>query len=392
MNSRIKTSPLCVALIVAAGRGSRFGTDIPKQYIKVNHLAPLTRSVRTFLSHPLIDYVRVVIHPDDQVLYKQATGGFKILDPVFGGKERQDSVFLGLKSLKEINPTYVLIHDAARPFVSKNIISSLINSLGEGSLAVIPGISINDSLKRGENNFVIDSVNRKNLWQAQTPQAFDYNTILDAHLASAGDSFNDDAEIATFNDINIKIIEGSSDNFKITTHSDLIKGENVLIQNESLQEQRVGTGFDVHSLEPGDSIKLCGIKIPFDKSLKGHSDADVGLHAITDAILGATGLGDIGLFFPSTDPQWRNADSKIFLNQANSEIISRGGKIINIDLTVICEKPKISDYRDQMRDYIATVLDISSERINIKATTTENLGFIGRGEGIAAHAIVAVRI
>jgi len=392
MNLPTKISSSCVALVVSAGRGRRCGTDIPKQYVKVNHSALLTRSVRTLSSHPLIDFVRVVIHPDDQELYEQATKNFEILDPVFGGKERQDSVFLGLKSLEEINPTYVLIHDAARPFVSKNTISSLINTLVEGSSAVIPGILTKDSMKRTEKNQIVETVDRKNLWQAQTPQAFDYRAILTAHIVSAGRALDDDAEIAQINNIEVKIIEGSPDNFKITTYADLEKGKIISNSNDGVQMPRVGIGFDVHGFEPGDSITLCGINVPYERSLKGHSDADVGLHALTDALLGAIGMGDIGTIFPPTDPKWKKADSKIFLESVNDEINKRGGQIINIDLTIICEEPKISNHRDRMQNSIASILNITNKQINIKATTTEKLGFIGRGEGIATQAIVAVLI
>ena len=392
MNLSTKVSLDCVALVVAAGRGNRFGGEIPKQYVKLNGLSLLTRCLNILGSHPRIKHLRVVIHPDDIELYTEATKGIKLLEPVFGGDQRQESVRLGLESYKDINPKHVLIHDAARPFFTGDIIDALLTSLEDHNLASIPGLLIKDSLKRVKNNTVIDSVDRTNLWQAQTPQGFNYETIMAAHKATIGLGLTDDAAIAEANGVKVQIIEGSSQNFKVTTCQDLVRGKQLLNLNKENKIIRIGIGTDVHSFKPGKSVTLCGIKIPFNKSLKGHSDADVAMHAITDALLGAVGAGDIGLIFPPSDPKWKNCASEIFLTRAGNEINQRDGNIINIDLTIICEKPKINSYRDKMQNNIAKILEITCDKVNIKATTTEQLGFTGRGEGIAAQAVAGVQI
>ena len=392
MNLSTKVSLDCVALVVAAGRGNRFGGEIPKQYVKLNGLSLLTRCLNILGSHPRIKHLRVVIHPDDIELYTEATKGIKLLEPVFGGDQRQESVRLGLESYKDINPKHVLIHDAARPFFTGDIIDALLTSLEDHNLASIPGLLINDSLKRVKNNTVIGSVDRTNLWQAQTPQGFNYETIMAAHKATIGLALTDDAAIAEANGVKVQIIEGSSQNFKVTTCQDLVRGKQLLNLNKESKIIRIGIGTDVHSFKTGKSVTLCGIKIPFNKSLKGHSDADVAMHAITDALLGAVGAGDIGLIFPPSDPKWKNCASEIFLTRAGNEINQRDGNIINIDLTIICERPKINSYRDKMQNNIAKILEITCDKVNIKATTTEQLGFTGRGEGIAAQAVAGVQI
>ena len=387
-----KTSVDCVALLVAGGRGKRFGGVTPKQYVKLLGVSLLRRCLKIIGSHPRIKYIRVVIHPDDTQLYKEATKGITLLEPVLGGDERQESVCLGLKSYKKLNPQYVLIHDAVRPFITHDIIDAVLTSLDSQCLAVIPGLIVKDSLKRVKNNKVITSVDRAHLWQAQTPQGFNYKTIMEAHESMMGLALTDDAAIAEKNGVSVEVIEGVIENFKVTTPQDLSRGEKFLILNGEKKLMRVGLGVDVHGFKPGKSVTLCGIEIPFNKSLKGHSDADVAMHAITDALLGAVGAGDIGLIFPPTDPKWKNCKSEIFLNRADAEVKQRGGKIINIDLTIICEKPTISAYRDQMQKNIARILDINDAKVNIKATTTEQLGFTGREEGIAAQAITGVQI
>jgi 2-C-methyl-D-erythritol 4-phosphate cytidylyltransferase/2-C-methyl-D-erythritol 2,4-cyclodiphosphate synthase len=392
MTLKQKTPVDCVALLVAAGRGNRFGGETPKQYVKLFGVSLLTRCLNIIGSHPRIRHIRVVIHPDDIQLYKEATKGIKLLEPVFGGDERQESVYLGLKSYKKINPQYVLIHDAVRPFITNEIINALFTSLDDQQLAVIPGLIVKDSLKRVKNNKVVTSVDRAHLWQAQTPQGFDYKTIMDAHETMTGLALTDDASIAEKSGVPVEVIEGAAENFKVTTPQDFGRGEDFLNINEERKLMRVGLGIDVHGFKAGKSITLCGIKIPFSKSLKGHSDADVAMHAITDALLGAVGAGDIGSIFPPTDPTWKNCKSEIFLARAGSEVKQRSGKIINIDLTIICEKPTINIYRDQMQKNIAKILNISNGQVNIKATTTEQLGFTGRKEGIAAQAIAGVQI
>jgi 2-C-methyl-D-erythritol 4-phosphate cytidylyltransferase / 2-C-methyl-D-erythritol 2,4-cyclodiphosphate synthase len=392
MNLLPKVPLDCVALVVAAGRGNRFGGDLPKQYVKLNGVSLLKRSLDILGSHHRIQDIRVVIHPDDIEYYKEVTKDINILDPIFGGEQRQESVRLGLQSFKEINPQYVIIHDAVRPFISNDIIDALLTSLNNQHLAVIPGLSVKDSLKRVNNEKVIASVDRTDLWQAQTPQGFNYKTIMEAHTLMIDCNLTDDAAVAEKNGVSVKVIEGSSANFKVTTPLDFERGENYLNFDKKAKSTRVGIGYDVHRFKSGISLTLCGIEIPFNKSLKGHSDADVAMHALTDALLGTIGGGDIGLIFPPNDPQWENSSSTIFLEYASNEIKQLGGEIINIDLTIICEKPKITNFRDRMQKNIAKILNISVKQVNIKATTTEKLGCTGREEGIAAQAIAGVQI
>ena len=257
-------------------------------------------------------------------------------------------------------------------------------------MGVIPGVSVADTLKRSTDNVITDTVDRTNLWRAQTPQAFDYNKILAAHQAVAGQALTDDAAIAEANGIEVAILEGSESNFKITTAADFERGEHYLALQGDRLMTRVGTGFDVHRFTDGASVILCGVEIPFEKALEGHSDADVAFHALTDALLGAVGAGDIGVFFPPSEPEWKDVSSDIFLARAGKEVSDRGGHIANVDLTIICEAPKIGPHREQMRKNIATVLNIDLEQVNVKGTTTEQLGFTGRGEGIAAQAAASI--
>ena len=392
MISTDNTSSDCVALIVAAGRGHRFRSKIPKQYLKLNGKCLLTQSIEMFFYHPSIKSVRVIIHPEDRLLYDEATKDLDLLDPVLGGHERQDSVRLGLESFRDINPKYILIHDAVRPFVNENIINNILSSLKNKDLAVIPGISVKDTLKRVHENIITGTVDRTNLWQVQTPQGFNFKAIIAAHESSNGLSLTDDAAIAELAGIKVRVIDGCQSNFKITTTQDLFRAEQLLKIDGDNNIMRVGIGTDVHSFKDGSAIILCGIKIPFNKSLKGHSDADVAMHAVTDALLGSVGAGDIGDFFPPSDPQWKDCASEIFLIHAGNQILQRQGLITNIDLTIICENPKISGYKSQMQKNIARILNINIDKVNIKATTTEKLGFIGRGEGIAAQAIASVKV
>ena len=390
MNSPQDLSPDCVALIVSAGRGHRFGGEIPKQYIEIMGVSLLARSAAVLASHPGISEVRAVIHPDDEDLYRESIGKLTLPEPVYGGVERQDSVRLGLESLAELAPKYVLIHDSVRPFIDHQTIDRLLAALKNGAKAAIPGVQVADTLKRSADNVIQDTVDRAHLWRAQTPQAFD--TILEAHQALSGQNLTDDAAIAEAEGIAVEIVQGSEDNFKITTTEDLARAEKQLGADEGggNRQTRVGTGFDVHKFTDGNAVILCGIEIPFDKSLAGHSDADVALHALTDALLGAAGAGDIGLFFPPSDPQWQNVASEIFLARAGKEISDRGGHVENVDLTIICETPKIGPHREKMQQNIARILNLSTEQVNVKGTTTEQLGFTGRGEGIAAQAAASV--
>lgn len=381
-------------LIVAAGRGSRFGGPIPKQYAMLGGLSVLRRTVDAFRTHPAVTSIRVAIHPDDAMLYHAAVGDLVLPPPVLGGAQRQDSVRHLLDDLAlshdPSEPAYVLIHDAARPFVTVALIDRVIAGLGRHPGAII-GMPITDTVKRTRQNHVIaDTLDRTALWRAQTPQAFHFAAILSAHHTFAGLHLTDDAALAERADLPVEMIMGTDENFKITTQEDLCRAERLVMA--ALGDLRTGMGFDVHQLVPGDHCWINGIKIPHDRSLLGHSDADVGLHALTDAILGAIGAGDIGRHFPPSDPQWRGAPSDRFLAHAARLVAEKGGVIAHCDVTLMCERPKIGPHRDAMVARIAEILQISPDRVSVKATTTEKLGFTGREEGIAAQAIATVRL
>lgn len=378
----------CIALVVAAGRGARFGGELPKQYRMLASRPLLRYSVETFRRHPRITNVRVVIHPEDRSLYDQAIWGLDLLEPCHGGKERQDSARLGLESLIPLAPESVLIHDAARPFVDADTIGRVIMTLEEapGATAAVP---VTDTLKRGENEHIIGTVERTGLWRAQTPQGFRFDEILAAHRTSAGKALTDDAAVAEHAGIPVKLVLSSDENFKVTTEEDLRRAERLLAQ---ASEQRVGTGFDVHRFGPGDKVMLCGIAVPHNHGLIGHSDADVGLHALTDALLGAIGAGDIGSHFPPSDPQWKGVSSERFLRHAADLVTARGARIVNLDVTVICERPKVGPQREAMVQRLSEILGVPCERISVKATTTDGLGFTGRGEGVAAQAVATIRL
>jgi 2-C-methyl-D-erythritol 4-phosphate cytidylyltransferase / 2-C-methyl-D-erythritol 2,4-cyclodiphosphate synthase len=393
--------PDVVALIVAAGRGSRFANGAsdgaPKQYRALGGLPVLRRAILPFRHHPQVDAVRVVIHPDDGNHYAEATAGLDLLPPVLGGASRQESVRLGLESLSDLKPRRVLIHDAARPFVDGAIITRSLAALDShaGAIAAVP---VTDSLKRGAQGVIAGTVPRADLWRAQTPQSFRFNDILAAHRAAATDrnasDLTDDAAVLEHAGLPVALVTGSEANFKITTEDDLARGERQLAA--MLADVRTGTGYDVHAFANDVSgethIMLCGLPVPYDHPLVGHSDADVGLHAITDALLGTIGNGDIGSHFPPSDPQWRGADSGIFLKHAAGLVTARGGMIGHVDVTFICERPKIGPHREAMRARVAQLLGIALSRVSVKATTTEKLGFLGRGEGIAAQAVATVRL
>ena len=376
-----------VALIVAAGRGHRFGGEMPKQYTQLDGVPVLRHTVMAFLSQPKIDHVRVVIHPDDRDLYEAATEGLGLKTPIFGGEERQDSVRLGLQQIADDAPDFVLIHDGARPYISADVISRVLDALGSAAGA-IPTLPLTDTIKRVIDGKIVATEDRFELWRAQTPQGFRYSDILNAHLKLTGQSLTDDAAICEAVGLTVVRVDGDDKNVKITTLSDIQASDN----GEIFKETRSGIGFDVHRFADGDHVVLCGVKIAHTHSLEGHSDADVALHALTDALLGAVGEDDIGHFFPPSDEQWRGVASDQFVSHAVKLIDSKGGRIVNVDITMMCEAPKVGPYRLLMRERVATILKISPSRVNVKATTTEKLGFTGRGEGIAAQAIANVEI
>lgn len=389
-----------VALITACGRGNRFnqGEGIPKQYLPLAGAPLLRHSILAFLNHPKISDVICVIHPDDVALYEEAVAGLDLLNPVFGGDTRQASIRLGLETLREYDPTKVLIHDGVRPFVSKRIINGILEKL-ETHPAVIPAVAVEDTLKKYSDGKIEWTLERENLWRAQTPQGFLYQDILNSHVAFKDLHFTDDASLNEYAGIPVAIVPGSQNNFKITTEEDYERAKSVitLMMPDVREENRIGSGFDVHGFrerknDENNFIRICGVDIEFDKKIDAHSDGDVGIHASIDAILGAIGEGDIGEHFPPSDAKWKNIDSREMLKIVNHLLKKKGGTILNLDITLICEKPKISKLKNQMEKTLAEVLNISSTRVNVKATTTEKLGFLGREEGIAAQAVTSIVI
>lgn len=376
-----------VALIVAGGSGSRFGGPVPKQYRRLAGVPVLRRTVETFLTHPAVGRVQVVIRAEDAALYADAVAGLDLPPPVIGGADRQESVRLGLEVLAGVD--VVLIQDAARPCVPAPVIDRVLAAVqpGAGAIAALP---VADTLWRGPDAVCDALVDRQNLWRAQTPQGFMLTDILAAHRATQGQGLTDDAAVAMAAGLKVHLVEGSPVSAKITTEADLTEAETRLRQN--LTDIRVGTGFDVHAFADGDSVTLCGLTIPHTCGLAGHSDADVGLHALTDAILGALAAGDIGQHFPPSDPRWKGADSAQFLRHAADLVAARGGVIAHTDVTLICERPKVGPHRAAMQARVAEILGIALDRVSIKATTTEKLGFTGREEGIAAQAVATLRL
>lgn len=386
-----KIGNLSVAvIIVAAGRGHRAEVSMPKQFAKILEKSILYHTVNSFYSCNTIKTIQCVIHIDDHALYEEAIEPFNIPKPVHGGATRQESVYNGLKSLKDSAPDIVLIHDAARPFVSMRMIDELVNCIADGEKAVLPALPIVDTIKNTQDGYVTGTTDRTGLFHAQTPQAFNYKAILAAHEAAKGNELTDDVAVAEAAGLPIKIVAGDEAAFKITHKKDFKKAEQHLMMQ--MNDIRVGQGYDVHRFEAGDHVWLCGVEIPHDKALKGHSDADVAMHALTDALYGAMAEGDIGRHFPPTDPQWKGAPSHIFLRHAADMVTSKGGMIGNIDITIICEAPKISPHAQSMRNRLAEIIGIDVSRISVKATTTEKLGFTGRDEGIAADATATIRL
>jgi len=384
------------ALIVAAGRGTRAAAaSIPKQYRMLGGQPVLARTIRALAADARIETIQVVIHPDDRALYDAccSTLDAPLRKPVHGGATRQESVRAGLNALADVNPDTVLIHDAARPFVDLGTIARVIEALTSFD-AAIAAVSESDTLKRlGADGCIEETVPRQNLWRAQTPQGFRFSKILEAHNAAfeAGRTdFTDDAAIAEWAGLRVAIIEGSARNLKLTTEEDFALAEQLIAPPTGMGEYRTGTGFDVHRFCEGDHVWLCGVRIDHERGLEGHSDADVGLHALTDALLGAIADGDIGQHFPPSDQRWAGTASHVFLREAARRVAERGGQVMNVDVTLLCEAPKISPHREAMRTTIADILGIGIDRVSVKATTTEGLGFTGRREGIAALASATV--
>jgi len=377
--------PLTAALIVAAGRGDRAGGDLPKQYAAIAGRPMLGWTVAAFAASSRIDIVRVVIDPGFRDHYDRAVAGFTLGEPVAGGATRQDSVRQGLEALASDAPDHVLIHDAARPFVSAGLIEAVTDALGDADGA-LPGVPVADTLKRCDGTRVAETVSREGLWQAQTPQGFRFPAILDAHRKAAERALTDDAAVAEAAGLTVRMVPGSAENFKITTADDLRRAGEML----GRRELRIGHGFDVHAFAEGDHVTLCGIDIPHDRGLAGNTDADVGLHVLVDAIFGALGAGDLGTHFPPKDPTWHGRPSSDLVAVAAAMMRKRDARLVNADLTLICERPRLARHQPAMRQRVADLLDARPERVNVKVTSTDGLGFTGRGEGIAGTAIVTL--
>jgi len=381
------------AVIVAAGRGLRAGADMPKQFRQIGGAPMIRRSLLMFVEHAKVGAVQTVIHQDDVAMFQSSVAGLDVLPPVFGGATRQNSVRAGLEALAPRQPDIVLIHDAARPYASAALVSRAI-AAAERSGAAIPALPVTDTVKTVDAAGLVDqTLDRNTLRLVQTPQSFAFPALLEAHrrAAAAGrNDFTDDAALAEWAGLKVSVFEGEPGNIKITNAGDFVRAE--AIQFAVLGDVRIGTGIDVHAFGPGDHVTLGGISIAHDRALIGHSDADVALHALTDAILGSLAEGDIGAHFPPSDPQWRNASSDRFLAFAVERVTARGGRIAHLDLTLVCEAPRIGTHRDAMRAKIAALAGIAIARVAVKATTSEKLGFTGRGEGIAAYATATVRL
>jgi 2-C-methyl-D-erythritol 4-phosphate cytidylyltransferase/2-C-methyl-D-erythritol 2,4-cyclodiphosphate synthase len=382
------------AVIVAAGRGTRAGEgNVPKQFRPVAGETMLRRTLGLFAGAAGCELVQTVIHADDNDLYRAAAAGFNLLPPVTGGATRQASVHAGLEALAPHAPDTVLIHDAARPFASAALIARAIAAAQETG-AAIPGLPMTDTIKSVDRHGLVgETLERGSLRAVQTPQAFAFAPLLEAHrraLREKREDFTDDAALAEWTGMQVAVFPGESGNIKITNPEDFMRAEAMHIGQ--LGDVRTGTGIDVHAFGPGDHVMIGGIRIPHPQALTGHSDADVGLHALTDALLGALADGDIGAHFPPSDPQWRGASSDRFFKFAVERLAARGGMIAHLDLTIVCETPKIGPHRDAMRGNIAGLAGIDAGRVAVKATTSERLGFTGRGEGIAAYATATIRL
>jgi 2-C-methyl-D-erythritol 4-phosphate cytidylyltransferase/2-C-methyl-D-erythritol 2,4-cyclodiphosphate synthase len=371
-------------LIVAAGRGHRLGGPVPKQYQPLGARPVLRHAVEALLAHRAVGPVQVVIHPADRALHDAALAGLagsRLLPPVAGADTRNRSVLNGLEALAAHAPDRVLIHDAVRPFLPVALIDAVLAALDEAP-AALPAVPVVDALWRAEAGAALAPVPRDGLWRAQTPQGFRFSDILAAHRAHPG-AATDDAAVAAAAGLAVRVIAGDEDNFKITTAADL---ERARARTGGSMDIRTGNGFDVHAFGPGNGVTLCGVPLPFDRGLVGHSDADVGLHALTDAVFGALAEGDIGQWFPPSDPAWSGAASSVFLHKAVERAAARGFALSHLDVTLVCEAPRIGPHAPAMRETVARIAGLDPDRVSVKATTSERLGFTGRGEGIAALA------
>ncbi|SON55861.1 2-C-methyl-D-erythritol 2,4-cyclodiphosphate synthase [Hartmannibacter diazotrophicus] len=404
-DARHGKGPSVAVLVVAAGRGRRMGDSdkTPKQYRQLGQMPVLSHTLKAFLMHADVGSVTAVIHPDDLNLYEEAVAGLpaslvgRLRPPVFGADERQASVLAGLRALKDESPGIVLIHDGVRPFVPAETVDAVLTAL-ESSDAVCAGVPVVDTIKRcGADDVALETVPRDGLWRAATPQGFQFEVILTAHEAAANavrTDFTDDTAVHEWNGGQTRMVPCPGENIKLTRPDDFERAERRLTEDTYLRlaDVRVGNGYDVHALEPGDGVTLGGVFIAHTQRLKGHSDADVVLHALTDAVLGALGDGDIGSHFPPSDERWLGAPSSIFLADAVARVAARGGMVAHLDASIIAEAPKVGPHREAMRAAIAAIAGISLDRVGVKATTNEGLGFAGRREGIAAIATATIRL
>lgn len=376
-------------LIVAAGTGSRMGGGLPKQYLPLGGKPLLRHSVETFLRVPGLKSLRVVIRAEDETLYRQAVSGFPLASFVIGGPTRQESVSAGAHAIQEDDPeSVVLVHDAARPFIDTDHILKLLEQMTSCNAATL-ALPITETIRKEQKNQNIagDLIERSGLWALQTPQASKLHLLKKACSEAMHNGFTDDTMMLSAIGEDVHLVLGSRKNMKLTTQEDFLMAQDRF----KIPDIRTGNGFDVHAFgDESENIRLCGIDVPHTHGLAGHSDADVGLHALTDAILGAIGENDIGFHFPPTDSAFKNMDSAEFLKKAVRLARETGAQILNADVTLICESPKIRPYADQMKAKISEILEIAPERVNVKATTTEGLGFTGRREGIACQSVVSV--
>lgn len=381
------------AILVAAGRGLRAGAGGPKQYRTIGGQTVILRAMAAFCQHPDVFAVQPVVNPDDIAIFNEAVASLNHQPPTNGGATRQASVHAGLEALAAEKPDIVLIHDAARPFVTPVVISRAIEA-AQRTGAAVPAIAVTDTIKQVSDGGDVEATpDRAKLRIAQTPQAFRFDVILDAHRRAARDGrsdFTDDAALAEWAGLTVATFEGDPANMKLTTPEDFVREEARLASQ--LGDIRTGTGYDVHAFGDGDHLMICGVRVPHSKGFLAHSDGDVGLHALVDAILGALADGDIGSHFPPSDMKWKGAASDKFLAYAVERVTARGGRIANLEVTLICERPKIGPLRDTMRARIAEITGVNVSRVAVKATTSERLGFTGREEGIAATASATIRL
>jgi 2-C-methyl-D-erythritol 4-phosphate cytidylyltransferase/2-C-methyl-D-erythritol 2,4-cyclodiphosphate synthase len=381
------------AVVVAAGRGERAGGDTPKQFRRIGDEIMLRQTLLMLVGSPSVAFIQPVIRSEDAKLYEAAAANLNLLPPAVGGATRQASVRAGLEALEPHKPDIVLVHDAARPFATPALVARAI-AAAQKTGAAVPALPVTDTVKSVDAaGFVDKTLDRKVLRTIQTPQGFAYAPLLAAHRKAAAqrrEDFTDDAALAEWAGMRVSVFPGEPGNIKITEPEDFTRAE--AIQISALGDVRTGTGIDVHAFGPGDHVMLGGLRIAHERALLGHSDADVVLHALTDAILGALAEGDIGTHFPPSDPQWRGASSDRFLVFAVERVKARGGRIGHLDVTVVCEAPKIGPHRDAMRAKIAQLAGIDAGRVAVKATTSERLGFTGRGEGIVCYATATVRL